>query len=147
MNAEAPVVTDEAVATPSPDAGKEVWCENGCGNRFLDHGERIPFPCPTGCGGMMTDVKPAVAEKKTKKVELPTLGRIVHVRLGANLWCPAVVLAADPDGTLRVHLFKRDTDPLPAGLGQGIVRYGTAQGQWQWPPREQKTEFLAEIDE
>lgn len=136
-----------AVATPSPDAGKKVWCENGCGDRILDPDERIPFPCPAGCGGVMTAEKPAVVVKKTRKVELPTLGRIVHVHVQSGLWRPAIVMGADPDGRLLVHCFKHESD-MPGSLaeGTGYVTYGSGLGQWVWPSQEAKQQFEAEIE-
>lgn len=148
MSAEAAEAVSEDVATPiSPDAGKEVWCENGCGNRFLDPDERIPFPCPAGCGGVMTDQKPVEPAKKTVKVALPTLGRIVHVHVASGVWRPAIVMGADPDGKLLVHCFKHDTDQ-PGSLrdGTGFVSYGTGLGQWVWPSQEPKQTFDAAVD-
>jgi hypothetical protein len=131
----------------SPDAGKEVWCENGCGNRILEPDERIPFPCPGGCGGMMTAEKPEAPARKTIPVTLPTLGRVVHVHVAVGVWRPAIVMGADPDGTLLVHCFKHENDP-PGSLrdGTGHVTYGIGLGQWVWPRREDEQKFDAEVD-
>jgi hypothetical protein len=138
---------DERVATDvSPDAGTEVFCENGCGNRVLERDERIPFPCPTGCGGVMTAEMPAAKEQRTKSVTLPTLGRIVHLHVAAGVWRPAIVMGAEPDGLLLVHAFLHESDPqgrLREGVGH--TTYGTGLGQWVWPTKEDKIEFLAEL--
>lgn len=147
MNATEAETGSEAVATaPSPDAGTEVFCENGCGNRILELDERIPFPCPTGCGGMMTTEKPPEPEKNTVSVVLPTLGRIVHVHVAVGVWRPAIVMGADGDGSLLVHAFLHEGDPQGRlNDGTGHVTYGPGLGQWVWPAKETKTEFLAEI--
>lgn len=147
MNATEAETTDEAVsADVSPDAGVEVFCENGCGNRILEPDERIPFPCPTGCGGVMTTEKPPEPEKRTKSVPLPTLGRIVHVHVAVGVWRPAIVMGADADGSLLVHAFLHEADPqgrLREGVGHAT--YGTGLGQWVWPAKENEVEFLAEL--
>lgn len=148
MSAAGAETADERVATDvSPDAGTEVFCENGCGNRILELDERIPFPCPTGCGGVMTTAKPPEQEKRTKSVTLPTLGRIVHVHVAMGVWRPAIVMGADADGSLLVHAFLHEADPKGRFRdgNVGHVTYGTALGQWVWPAKENKVEFLAEL--
>lgn len=152
MSAEAAQTTEEQVATPSPDAGKMVWCENGCGNRILEPDERIPFACPTGCGGFMREgepVGPPGSDKPTVEVELPTVGRIVHVLMAPGTVRPAIVMGRNDDGRLLVTVFKDDHDPSPPGLrsGTGVVGYGTHLGGWFWPERAKKETFRAPIDE
>lgn len=150
MSAETAQASDEHVATPSPDAGKEVWCENGCGNRILDPDEHIPFPCPTGCGGMMTEAKPEpLGGGKTTEVKLPSVGRIVHVLCAPGVIRPAIVMGRESDGRCFVHVFKDDRDPSPPGLatGDGVVSYGTHLGGWFWPARESGVTFEALIVE
>ena len=146
MSAEAPETVLEDVAAPTQDTGKEVWCENGCGNRILEAGEPIPFPCPTGCGGFMTEDKPAAFTGKTKSVDLPTVGRIVHVRIGPGTVRPAIVMGRESDGRCLVTVFLHPGDPTLPGLGLegvGVVPYGDHLGGWLWPPREQKLQFDA----
>lgn len=159
MSAQAPELTGDEVApplspdagTPSPDAGKEVWCENGHGNRILDTNERIPFPCPTGCGGLMVEEKPQTqyGNGPTKSIELPTVGRIVHVLVAPATIRPAIVMGREADGRLFVHIFKDDRDPSPPGLatGTGIVRHGTHVGGWFWPPKAQRETFETPIND
>lgn len=142
MSAEAAQVTDEGVATPSGDEGAEVWCPNGCGNRILELGEKIGFPCPA-CSTPMTVEKPEAAKRDGKKVRLPEVGRIVHVQLAADTVRPAIVMGRNADGRCLVHVFKDDHDPTPPGLysGDAVLGYGFDIGQWHWPPKAQAEQF------
>lgn len=150
MSAQAPETADQEVAAPSPDAGKTVWCENGCGNRILDRDERIPFPCPTGCGGAMTEEKPQAAQGKTQSIELPTVGRIVHVLVAPNVIRPAIVSAFQEDGTLALTVFRHPGDPVFQGLDRAtntaVCGYGVRIGGWFWPARAPKETFEAVLD-
>lgn len=130
-------------ATPSPDAGKEVWCPEGCGNRILEPNERIGFPCPA-CSMPMVEEKPEAMMGKTRKERLPELGRIVHVLIAEGVVRPAIVAGRSEDGRCLVHIFKHEHDPLPSGLRgeSAVLSYGSTIGQWHWPPKSEAEHFL-----
>lgn len=141
----------DAVATDEiGDAGTEVWCPNLCGNRILDLGEKIGFPCPS-CGTPMEVGKPEALTGKTKPVKIPAVGEIVHVLCSntpEQVVRPAIVSARDLEGFLYVHVFGLPDDPMPPGLAsrEGTVRYGTHVGGWFYPAKDEKLTFDAPVE-
>jgi hypothetical protein len=85
---------------------------------------------------MTTDEPPKVLGE-TKTVQLPTIGRIVLVRVSAQVFRPAIVIEADMDGRVFAHILMANDDPKPSGLstGQATLSYGDHIGGWVWPPR------------
>lgn len=149
MSTEAPQVTSE-----TPPVGTEVWCPNGHGNRFLDVDDKWPFPCPQ-CQQAMVTEKPPTYTVETQAVDLPTVGRIVHVMVGINTIRPAIVMGIGgtdddgPDGRLLLRVFLHPGDPHPPGFSEEtvIVGYGTRIGGWFWPtPQRKPDQFQAPIE-
>lgn len=145
MGTDTAETTDEAVAT---HAGENVWCPNGHGNRILEHDDPWPFQCPQ-CGFAM-GAKPEPVAGSGKEVTLPTVGRIVYVRLSEEVTRPAIVMGRDVDGRCFVHIFRDDRDPRIPGLDQDsniVVGYGSKLGTWHWPPQGGKAEKFEHFDD
>lgn len=134
----------EQVTDERGDAGAMVWCPNGHGNRILDVGERIGFPCPQ-CTEPMSAEQPEAYVVKTKPVELPDVGRIVMVRTSHEHIRPAIVAGRTEEGVCYLHIQFVPNDPRPPGLysGEGWCGYSeTRIGGWFWPVRtRQKVTF------
>lgn len=97
---------------------------------------------------------------ETVEVELPTIGRLVHIRIDAGgeddeiVLRPAIVVCPYDDGSVfvRVFLFVGDI-PLPPGAGihgdaggyYAVTRYGTECGEWCWPERGEPEFFTANV--
>jgi hypothetical protein len=137
MSVEAPQTADDAVVT-GPPPGTEVWCPEGHGNRLLEVDDKWPLHCPV-CNGEFQIEKPeAYGGGKTRKVDLPSVGRIVHILMAPDTVRPAIVMGNNEDGRILVTVFKHEQDPTPPGLatGVGVVPYGLGiLGHWFWPAK------------
>lgn len=94
-------------------------------------------------------------------VELPTLGRFVHLRIDANeaepLLRPLLVLEAQDGGLVTGQVFLLPDD-LPYAPGSGIRRadaipgayfatvpFGHETGEWRWPDYPEPIFFTASV--
>lgn len=133
--------TESEVAQVEDNAGTEVWCPNGHGNRILDAGEKIGFGCPV-CSAPMKTTMPEPTGKKVE-VRLPEVGRVVHVTLGPNTVRPAIVMGRNEDGRCLLSICRHEDDPGIAGLAgnTAVVSPGEGIGTWQWPPKSEPQFF------
>lgn len=146
MSTQAPETSEQTVATAASDVGKTVWCPQGHGSRILEADERVGFPCPA-CTLPMTETPPEQARRSGVKVQLPEVGRIVHVRLTEEITRPAIVMGRNGDGRCLVTVFAHANDPKPPGFRDPtpVLWHGDGVGCWHWPPQG-KTEHFESFD-